>query len=88
MAAYKPFTGLAIPPPGSVVYTTRADDQLVFFGQDVHSPIHPALLSDAKQYQASPTTLEALGADMLLEGHFGISRTKEVVSEFIQSFMK
>jgi glyoxylase-like metal-dependent hydrolase (beta-lactamase superfamily II) len=74
--------------PGSVVYTTKIDDQLVLFGQDVHGPIHPALLSDEKQYQASLKKLVSLEADLLLEGHFGIFRTKEDVREFIQSFMK
>ena len=70
------------------MYTTDIDDELVLFGQDVHGPIHPALLSDEKQYQASLAKLLALDADLLLEGHFGIFRTKEKVREFIQSFMK
>ncbi len=74
--------------PGSMVYTTHIDDELILFGQDVHGPIDPALLSDEKQYQASLAKLLALDADLLLEGHFGIFRTKEKVREFIQSFMK
>jgi glyoxylase-like metal-dependent hydrolase (beta-lactamase superfamily II) len=74
--------------PGSVVYTAEIDGQLVLFGQDVHGPIHPALLSEEKQYQASLKKLAALGADLLLEGHFGIIRTNEEVREFIQSFME
>jgi glyoxylase-like metal-dependent hydrolase (beta-lactamase superfamily II) len=74
--------------PGSLVYTTRIDDQLVLFGQDVHGPIHPALLSDEKQYQASLAKLINLKADILLEGHFGVFETKQEVREFIESFMK
>jgi glyoxylase-like metal-dependent hydrolase (beta-lactamase superfamily II) len=74
--------------PGSVVYTTEIDGELVLFGQDVHGPIHPALLSDEKQYQASLKKLAALDADLLLEGHFGIFETKEEVREFIESFIK
>ncbi len=74
--------------PGSVVYTTHIDDKLVLFGQDVHGPIHPALLSDGKQYQASLAKLLALDADLLLEGHFGIFRTKQEVRDFIRSFME
>jgi len=74
--------------PGSVVYTTHMDDQLVLFGQDVHGPIHPSLLSDERLYQASLARLVELEADLLLEGHYGIFRTKEDVREFIQSFMK
>ncbi len=73
--------------PGSVVYTTYVDGQLVLFGQDVHGPIHPALLSDEEQYQASLAKLAALEADLLLEGHFGIFRTKQEVRQFIESFM-
>ncbi len=74
--------------PGSVVYTTHIDGQLVLFGQDVHGPVHPALLSDEEQYQASLKKLIALNADILLEGHFGIFRTKQEVREFIRSFMR
>ncbi len=74
--------------PGSVVYTTRLDGRLVLFGQDVHGPIHPSLLSDGKQYQASLRKLEALSADLLLEGHFGVFWTKEDVRNFIRSFMR
>jgi glyoxylase-like metal-dependent hydrolase (beta-lactamase superfamily II) len=74
--------------PGSVVYTAHMDDQLVVFGQDVHGPIHPALLSDAHQYQASLAKLAGMNADILLEGHFGIVRPKEEVLEFIQSFIR
>lgn len=74
--------------PGSVVYTTEIEGELVLFGQDVHGPIHPALLSDEKTYQASLKQLAALDADLLLEGHFGVFRTKQEVREFIESFMK
>jgi glyoxylase-like metal-dependent hydrolase (beta-lactamase superfamily II) len=74
--------------PGSVVYTTRVEDQLVLFGQDVHGPIHPGLLSDEAQYQASLRKLLDLNADLLLEGHYGIFQSKEAVREFIRSFMR
>ncbi|MBI4962097.1 MAG: MBL fold metallo-hydrolase [Desulfomonile tiedjei] len=74
--------------PGSVVYTTHIGGRLVLFGQDVHGPILPALLSDEKQYQASLKKLAALDADLLLEGHYGVFRTKNEVREFIQSFIK
>jgi glyoxylase-like metal-dependent hydrolase (beta-lactamase superfamily II) len=74
--------------PGSVVYTTRIGSELVLFGQDVHGPIHPSLLSDERQYQASLASLLNLDADLLLEGHFGIFQTRGEVREFIRSFMK
>jgi glyoxylase-like metal-dependent hydrolase (beta-lactamase superfamily II) len=72
--------------PGSMVLTTRIDDRLVLFGQDVHGPIHPALLSDEAAYQASLKKLLDLDADLLLEGHFGVYRGKDSVRKFISSF--
>jgi len=74
--------------PGSVVYTTHLEDELVLFGQDVHGPIHASLLSDEKQYQASLAKLADLDADILLEGHYGIITTKRDVRRFIESFMR
>lgn len=74
--------------PGSLVYTAHIDDELVLFGQDVHGPIHPSLLSNERQYQDSLAKLLELEADLLLEGHFGIFPTRETVRKFIKSFMK
>jgi len=71
--------------PGSLVYTTDIDGQLILFGQDVHGPIHSELLSDEKQYLDSLARLLDLQADLLLEGHFGVIETKDEVREFIQS---
>ena len=73
--------------PGSMVLTTRMAGQLVLFGQDVHGPIHPGLLSDMSDYQVSLQKLLDLDADLLLEGHYGIIRGKGPISEFIRSFM-
>ena len=71
--------------PGSVVYTTHIEDQLILFGQDLHGPLHSELLSDEEQYLASLARLLNMEADLLLEGHFGIIETKPEVREFIQS---
>lgn len=73
--------------PGSVVLTTRLDDLVVLFGQDVHGPIHPALRSDEGDYQASLRMLLNLDADLLLEGHYGIFHGKDRVRTFIRSFL-
>ncbi|HMK35766.1 MAG TPA: MBL fold metallo-hydrolase [Desulfomonilaceae bacterium] len=73
--------------PGSVVYTTEIDGQLILFGQDVHGPIHSDLLSDEKQYLDSLTRLLNLKTDLLLEGHFGIIEPKEEVRVFIESWI-
>ena len=70
--------------PGSVVYTTEIDGELILFGQDIHGPIHSELLSDEKLYVESLTRLLNLNADVLLEGHFGVIETKKEVREFIE----
>lgn len=74
--------------PGSVVLTAQLNDLLVLFGQDVHGPIHPALLSDDVNYQASLQILLDLDADLLLEGHYGIFRGKNDVRTFIRTFLR
>ncbi len=73
--------------PGSLVFTSLSGEQLVLFGQDVHGPIHPSLLSDGDLYQKSLGELAALEADLLLEGHYGIFRGKQKVNTFIRSYM-
>jgi glyoxylase-like metal-dependent hydrolase (beta-lactamase superfamily II) len=70
--------------PGSVVYTTDIEGQLILFGQDIHGPIHPDLLSDEKQYLESLAKLLELNADVLLEGHYGTFETRQEVREFIE----
>ena len=74
--------------PGSVVYTSELEGELVLFGQDIHGPIHPALLSNERQYQASLKKLVELDADLLLEGHYGVFRTKAETLDFISSFIR
>lgn len=74
--------------PGSMVLTARIDGRRVLFGQDVHGPIHPDLLSDEAAYQASLKKLLDLEADLLLEGHYGVYSGKDSVQKFIRSFTK
>jgi glyoxylase-like metal-dependent hydrolase (beta-lactamase superfamily II) len=71
--------------PGSVVYTTDIDGQLILFGQDLQGPIHSELLSDEGQYLDSLARLLNLQADLLLEGHFGIIESKQEVRAFIEN---
>jgi glyoxylase-like metal-dependent hydrolase (beta-lactamase superfamily II) len=73
--------------PGSVVYTTNVDGRHILLGQDVHGPIHPALLSDHNQYQRSLAKLVEIKADLLLEGHFGVIEGQAAIQKFIRSFM-
>jgi len=73
--------------PGSVVYVAESEGQKVLFGQDVHGPIDPRLLSDRTQYQESLRLLLSLNADILCEGHFGIFEGKHHVRDFIGVYM-
>ncbi len=73
--------------PGSSVLTVMSDNKLVLFGQDVHGPINDLLLSNRKDYNKSLEFMMSLGADILCEGHFGVFFEKDVVRDFIGSFL-
>ncbi len=73
--------------PGSVVYLTESEGFAILFGQDVHGPLDPSLLSDRADYQRSLNLLLSLEADILCEGHYGIYKGKREVKDFIQSFL-
>jgi glyoxylase-like metal-dependent hydrolase (beta-lactamase superfamily II) len=73
--------------PGSVVYMTESGGLKVLFGQDVHGPLDPSLLSNSEDYMKSLNLLLSMEADVLCEGHFGIFRGKEEVANFIRSFL-
>jgi glyoxylase-like metal-dependent hydrolase (beta-lactamase superfamily II) len=73
--------------PGSVVYTTESEGLKILFGQDVHGPLDPSLLSDREDYVKSLNLLLSMEADVLCEGHFGVFRGKEEVAGFIRSFL-
>ncbi len=74
--------------PGSVAYVTSSAGMNIVFAQDVHGPLHPSLLSDADDYQASLQRLIDLEADVLCEGHFGIYRGTRDITAFVRSFMR
>ena len=73
--------------PGSLVYVTQSDGLKVLFGQDVHGPLHPTLLSNKEDYLRSLRLLISLQVDILCEGHYGVFRGKEEVEDFISSFL-
>jgi glyoxylase-like metal-dependent hydrolase (beta-lactamase superfamily II) len=73
--------------PGSVVYTTESEGLKILFGQDVHGPLNPSLLSDREDYVKSLNLLLSMEADVLCEGHFGVFRGKKEVADFIRSFL-
>ena len=73
--------------PGSVVYLTEINSNLVLFGQDVHGPLDASFLSDQDDYKRSLAFLNGLQADILCEGHFGVYYGNEQISEFINSYL-
>lgn len=73
--------------PGSVAYLAESGGRRVLFAQDVHGPLHPALLSSRDDYFASLQRLLELDADILCEGHLGIFEGREAVAAFIRGFL-
>ena len=73
--------------PGSMAFLIESEGKRVLFGQDVHGPLDPSLLSEETQYRKSLKLLISLKADILCEGHYGVIEGKEEVREFISSFL-
>jgi glyoxylase-like metal-dependent hydrolase (beta-lactamase superfamily II) len=73
--------------PGSLVFVADLDSTRVLFGQDVHGPLDPSLLSDRKDYMKSLKFMLGLNADILCEGHFGVYQGKDEIEHFIRSFL-
>jgi glyoxylase-like metal-dependent hydrolase (beta-lactamase superfamily II) len=73
--------------PGSVVYLAEVDGRRVLFGQDIHGPLHPDLLSDRADYIKSLEFILGLNVHILCEGHFGVFRGNEEIRRFIESYM-
>lgn len=73
--------------PGSVAYVTTSAGLKIVFAQDVHGPLHPSLLSNAADYQASLQRLIDLDADVLCEGHYGIYKGRQDIVRFVSLFM-
>jgi len=59
----------------------------ILFGQDIHGPLHPDLLSNRSDYLSSLKNSIDLDADILCEGHFGIFRGREEIRRFIESYV-
>lgn len=73
--------------PGSLVYWIEIENQKILFGQDVHGPLDPSLLSNREDYIRSLKFMLELKADILCEGHFGIYRGSDNINKFIRSFL-
>jgi len=73
--------------PGSLLYRVKLENQKILFGQDVHGPLDPSLLSNRKDYIRSLKFKMSLKADILCEEHFGIYKGEDNISQFIKSFL-
>ena len=74
--------------PGSVAYFTTSRELKIVFAQDVRGPLHPSLLSNADDCQASLQRLIDLDADVLCAGHYGIYKGRQDIVRFVRSFMR
>jgi glyoxylase-like metal-dependent hydrolase (beta-lactamase superfamily II) len=73
--------------PGSVVYLVESEGKKILFGQDVHGPLDPSLLSNREYYIQSLQFLLSLKIDILCEGHFGVFEGEKNIQSFIKSFL-
>jgi glyoxylase-like metal-dependent hydrolase (beta-lactamase superfamily II) len=73
--------------PGSVVYLVESEGKRILFGQDIHGPLDPSLLSNQRDYVRSLKFLLSLKVDILCEGHFGIFEGQRNIQAFIKSFL-
>jgi glyoxylase-like metal-dependent hydrolase (beta-lactamase superfamily II) len=73
--------------PGSISILIEINGVRILFGQDIHGPIIPGV-SNFKDYQKSLDKLLKLKADILCEGHFGIFKPAERVSDYIKQYIE
>ncbi len=73
--------------PGSISVYTDTGEGRVLFGQDIHGPFFAEFGADMSRWQKSMERLLALKADILCEGHFGVYRPNEKVTEYIERYL-
>jgi glyoxylase-like metal-dependent hydrolase (beta-lactamase superfamily II) len=74
--------------PGSVSVYLDMSGKRILFGQDIHGPFLAEFGSDIGHWQASMEKLLALKADVLCEGHFGVFRPNEKVTECVERYLE
>jgi glyoxylase-like metal-dependent hydrolase (beta-lactamase superfamily II) len=73
--------------PGSISLYLDRDDKRILFGQDIHGPFLAEFGSNISQWQKSMEKLLALKADILCEGHFGIYKPNNNVTDYIERYL-
>ncbi|MCX7966445.1 MAG: MBL fold metallo-hydrolase [Syntrophorhabdaceae bacterium] len=74
--------------PGSISVYLDIHDKRVLFGQDIHGPFLPEFGANLSDWKKSMERLLALKADILCEGHFGVYRPNENVTEYIERYLE
>jgi glyoxylase-like metal-dependent hydrolase (beta-lactamase superfamily II) len=74
--------------PGSISVYTDTVEGRILFGQDIHGPFFAEFGADVSRWQKSMERLLALKADILCEGHFGVYRPNEKVTEYIERYLE
>jgi glyoxylase-like metal-dependent hydrolase (beta-lactamase superfamily II) len=73
--------------PGSISVYMDKSGKRILFGQDIHGPFFAEFGSDIGLWQTSMEKLLNLKADVLCEGHFGVYRPNEKVTDYIERYL-
>jgi glyoxylase-like metal-dependent hydrolase (beta-lactamase superfamily II) len=73
---------------GSISVYLDISGKRILFGQDIHGPFLAEFGSDIGRWQVSMKKLLALKADVLCEGHFGVYRPNEKVTEYVERYLE
>lgn len=74
--------------PGSLSVYIDIHGKRVLFGQDIHGPFLPEFGANMSDWKKSMEMLLALKADILCEGHFGIYRPNNNVTDYIERYLE
>ena len=74
--------------PGSISVYLDMTGKRILFGQDIHGPFLAEFGSDIGRWLVSMEKLLALKADVLCEGHFGVYRPNEKVTEYVERYLE
>lgn len=74
--------------PGSISVYIDINEKRVLFGQDIHGPFLLEFGANMEDWKKSMEMLLALKADILCEGHFGVYRPNENVTNYIERYLE
>jgi len=75
--------------PGSISAYLDRRDKRILFGQDIHGPFDANTFgSNEEHWRLSMRKLQALNADILCEGHFGVYQGRDNVQRYIEHYLE